>query len=128
MLTTFDIRRCDSVILDFIGGEPFLEPELIEDICDYFKIRIYELGISWYWNYRISICANSVNYHDERVQKLIRKNKGKISVGITVDGIVDVAANVVYENVWKDGDETIFENQLSIERKRTTNRILYVQV
>lgn len=82
VLTTDDIRRCESVILEFIGGEPLLEPELIESICDYFKIRSYEEKCSWYWNYRISIGTNGVNYDDERVQRLIHKNKGKISVSI----------------------------------------------
>ena len=26
-----------SVVLDFIGGEPFIEIDLIDKICDYFK-------------------------------------------------------------------------------------------
>lgn len=171
VLTTDKIHRCESVILEFIGGEPLLEPELIEKICDYFKIRSYELKCSWYWNYRISIGTNGVNYNDPRVQRLIKKNKGKISISITLDGtkekhdlqrvfpdgsgsydiisenvkwwlkdfpgdtkvtfssadlvylkdsiielwsrgISDVAANVVYENVWKENDEFIFEEQL----------------
>ena len=30
-----------AVILDFIGGEPFLEVDLIDQICDYFIIRTY---------------------------------------------------------------------------------------
>ncbi|MFQ9495856.1 MAG: hypothetical protein ACLR08_16225 [Dorea longicatena] len=165
------IHRCQSIILDFIGGEPLLEAELIEDICDYFKIRSYEEENPWYWRYRINISTNGVNYSDNAVQRLIENNKGKISIGITIDGtkekhdlqrvfpdgtgsydvvnkniklwleqfpgstkvtfasddlkylkesivelwnkgIYHVAANVVYEDVWKDGDEQIFENQL----------------
>ena len=42
LLNDNKIHRCQSIILDFIGGEPLLEAELIEDICDYFKIRSYE--------------------------------------------------------------------------------------
>ena len=60
-----------AVTLDFIGGEPLLEIELIDKICDYFKLKTYEMGISWYWNYRISICTNGVNYLDKRIQKFI---------------------------------------------------------
>lgn len=165
------IRKQEAVILDFIGGEPLLETELIDQICDYFKMRTYEINHDWYWNYRINICTNGVNYSDKRVQKLIRKNYGKISIGITIDGtkkkhdlqrvfpdgsgsydiinkniplwleqfngstkvtfasedlcylkesiielwekgINDIAANVVFENVWKPGDDKIFEEQL----------------
>lgn len=80
------ISKRESVILDFIGGEPLLEPELIEQICDYFKIRTYELGHPWYWRYRISISTNGVNYGSAPVQRLIEKNKGKISIGISIDG------------------------------------------
>ena len=79
-------RKCEAVILDFIGGEPLLEAQLIEQICDYFKIRTYELKCSWYWNYRINITTNGVNYNDNAVQRLIKKNSGKIYIGITLDG------------------------------------------
>ena len=30
-----------SVIWDFIGGEPFLEIDLIDRICDYLKMEMY---------------------------------------------------------------------------------------
>ena len=77
----------DAVTLDFIGGEPFLEIDLIDQICDYFKLKTYNLGIPWYWNYRISVCTNGVNYNTEKVQRFIEKNKNKISVTITIDGV-----------------------------------------
>ena len=165
------IKHAPAIIVEFIGGEPFLEVELIDKICDYFKLKAYELGNNWFWNYRINITTNGINYSCKEVQKFISKNKGKISVSITLDGnekkhdlqrvfqdgsgsykviveniplyieqfrpatkvtfasddliylkdaiinlwnlgITDVAANVVFENVWKEGDEYIFENQL----------------
>ena len=33
--------REESVIWDFIGGEPFLEIDLIEKICDYIKTEMF---------------------------------------------------------------------------------------
>ncbi len=33
-----DSFREESVVWDFIGGEPFLEIDLIDKICDYIKI------------------------------------------------------------------------------------------
>ena len=56
------------MILDFIGGEPFLEIDLIDQICDYFKIKAFELNDEWYWNYRINVCTNGVNYNAEKIQ------------------------------------------------------------
>ena len=168
-----NIKYQEAVTLDFIGGEPLLEAELIDKICDYFKLQTYIKGNSWFWNYRISICTNGVNYSSEKVQNLIKKNPGKIGITITVDGtkkkhdlqrvfpdgsgsydrikanlglwkeqfttstkvtfasddlcflkdsiielwnegIYDISANVVYEDVWKEGDDEIFENQLKL--------------
>lgn len=165
------IARKEAVILEFIGGEPLLEVGLIDEICDYFKLISYEKNDEWYWNYRISISTNGVNYSDEDVQKFVKKNIGKLSIGITIDGtkekhdlqrvypsekgsyddimksiplwvsqlhshtkvtfasddlkylkesiielwnmgIKSVAANVVFENVWKEGDDQLFEVQL----------------
>lgn len=80
------IKKQKAVILDFIGGEPLLEVELIDSICDYFKVKTYELNLDWYWNYRINISTNGVNYSDTNVQRFIKKNYGKLSVGITIDG------------------------------------------
>ena len=31
----------DSIMLDFIGGEPLLEMDLIDKMCDYFILRMY---------------------------------------------------------------------------------------
>ncbi len=171
LLTSDEMRSEESLILEFIGGEPLIEVDLIDRVTDYFKRRAFELDHDWYWNYRISICSNGVNYGDPKVQRYIRKNDGKLSLSITLDGIKakhdmnrvfpdgtgshdtilkniplwltqfpgstkvtfasddlpllyesilylwsigikEVNANVVFENVWKDGDDEIFEAQL----------------
>ena len=75
-----------AVILDFIGGEPFLEVDLIDQICDYFKIRTYELNHPWFWNYRFNFSTNGINFDSEKVQNFLMKNKGKVSVCLTIDG------------------------------------------
>lgn len=148
-----------------------IEADLIDSIADYFKLRAFELDHDWYWNYRISICTNGVNYSNIEVQNFINKNYGKISVSISLDGtkekhdmqrvfpngsgsfdkingnidlwlsqfrpstkvtfasddlpllyesilflwdrgIKEVSANVVFEDVWKEGDDKILEEQL----------------
>lgn len=45
LLNDNKIHRCQSIILDFIGGEPLLEAELIEDICDYLKFVLMKKKI-----------------------------------------------------------------------------------
>lgn len=166
-----EMIRPKGVILDFIGGEPLLEIKLIDQICDYFKLKSYLLNDEWYWDYRINITTNGINYASKDVQDFIKKNQGKLEIAITLDGtkekhdmhrifpngkgsydeiiknielyknqfqastkvtfaskdlkhlkdsiihlwelgISDVAANVVFEEVWQTGDDKIFEDQL----------------
>lgn len=162
-----------SVIWDFIGGEPFLEIHLIDKICDYIKLKMYELNHHWFNSYRFSFSTNGLNYHENAVQRFVAKNLRHLSIGITIDGtkikhdlnrvyrsngkgsyddvvkniplwlsqfpdggtkvtisssdipyiyesvihlfslgIRDVSINCVFENVWKDNDDRIFEEQL----------------
>ena len=75
-----------SVIWDFIGGEPFLEIELIDKICDYIKTEMFRRNHHWFNSYRFSFSTNGINYHTEKVQDFIKKNRDHLSIGITIDG------------------------------------------
>ncbi|MCS2934519.1 radical SAM peptide maturase, CXXX-repeat target family [Bacteroides faecis] len=76
----------ESVIWDFIGGEPFLEIELIDRICDYIKVEMFSHNHHWFNSYRFSFSTNGINYHEDKVQRFIEKNRKHLSVGITIDG------------------------------------------
>ena len=175
----------EAVIWDFIGGEPFLEIDLIDQICDYLKTEMFRRNHRWFNSYRFSFSTNGINYHTEKVQNFIKKNASHVSIGITIDGtkrkhdlnriwksadmergitptpeeekgsyddvvkniplwlkqfpnggtkvtissadipyikesvlhlyslgIHEVNINVVFENVWKEGDDKLFEEQL----------------
>lgn len=163
----------ESVVWDFIGGEPFLEIDLIDKICDYLKQRMFELNHHWFNSYRFGFSTNGINYHEPKVQKFIEKNREHLSIGITIDGtekkhdlnrvykitergsykdvvrniplwlkqfpdagtkvtissadipyitesvlhlyslgIHEVNINVVFEDVWQEGDDKKFEEQL----------------
>lgn len=78
--------REQSVIWDFIGGEPFLEIDLIDKICDYLKTEMYRRGHHWFNSYRFSFSTNGINYHTKKVQQFIKKNHTHLSIGITIDG------------------------------------------
>ena len=81
-----DDMKEKSVIWDFIGGEPFLEIDLIDKICDYIKIEMFKRNHHWYNSYRFSFSTNGINYHTEKVQNFINKNRNHISIGVTIDG------------------------------------------
>lgn len=172
ILTNEEICSQDAVIWEFIGGEPFLEIDLIDKISDYIKFQLFKLNHKWFGNYRFNFSTNGLLYNTPKVQNYIKKNRNSISVGISVDGnkikhdmqrvrpdgsgsyesvmksvplwleqfpgastkatfshddlpylkdsiislwnngIHVVAANVVFEDVWHEGDDVLFEQQL----------------
>ena len=74
------------IILDFIGGEPLLEIELIDKIMDYFLVRAFELQHPWATRYCVSLCSNGVLYFTPEVQKFLNKHQYHLSLNITIDG------------------------------------------
>lgn len=75
-----------GVVLDFIGGEPLLEVELIDEIIDYFVKQCILLKHPWATKYIVVISSNGTLYFDERVQRFLRKHYGHLSFNISLDG------------------------------------------
>lgn len=82
----YDINSSKAVILEFIGGEPLLEIDIIDYIVEYFKYKTFKLNHPWSTNYMISITSNGTLYNNPTVQNFLNKNKGKVSISITIDG------------------------------------------
>lgn len=99
--------REESVIWDFIGGEPFLEIELIDQICDYLKTEMFIRNHHWFDSYRFSFSTNGINYHTDKVQRFIEKNGEHLSIGITIDG---TKQKHDLNRVWKDGETGSYED------------------
>ena len=76
----------ESVVFDFIGGEPFLEIELIDKVCDYIKTEMFRLNHHWFNSFRFSFSTNGINYHEKKIQDFINKNRNHLSIGIAIDG------------------------------------------
>ena len=94
LLRMYDENKEDSfinhhtvgVILEFIGGEPFMNIEVIEDATEYWINKLITLNHPWLTNFRISIASNGLLYFDERVQHYLEKYKPFISLTISIDG------------------------------------------
>ena len=67
ILSNRDYLINDSVVWDFIGGEPLLEIDLIDSICDYIKEQMYIKQHPWFNAYRFSISTNGLMYNDRRI-------------------------------------------------------------
>lgn len=97
----------DSIIWEFIGGEPFLEIDLIDQICYYLKIQMFDKNHPWFNSYRFSFATNGINYRTKKVQNFIRKNLRHLSVGITIDG---TKAKHDLNRIWKGSDRGSYED------------------
>lgn len=75
-----------GIILDFIGGEPFMNVEVMDCIVDYFIEQCLEKDHIWLTNFRISISTNGVLYFQPQVQHFIQKYKNLLSMNVTIDG------------------------------------------
>lgn len=82
------INRYNSpaIIIEFIGGEPFLEIKLTRKIYEYFLERCYELNHPWFNLHRVSICSNGLLYFDKEVQSFFKDYSQNISFNISIDG------------------------------------------
>lgn len=82
----FSQEKSPAIILEFIGGEPLLEIDLMDYIVEYFKFKAFEIGSSWATNYMISFTSNGILFDTPKVEQFLKRNRGKVSIGITIDG------------------------------------------
>ena len=75
-----------GMTLEFIGGEPLLAIDLMDQITEYTLNRLIKEQHPWLTRFRISICTNGVLYFDERVQAYLKKYKEFISFTVSIDG------------------------------------------
>jgi hypothetical protein len=63
-----DINKNLGYVIEFIGGEPFLEVDLIDKIIDYYFIKAIELNLyKILINTRFSLCSNGTLYFTDEV-------------------------------------------------------------
>ena len=75
-----------AIILDFIGGEPFLQVDLIDKVIDYFRVETLKRDHPWAKLFRVNICSNGTLYNTPDVQRFLDKHNPHLSFAITLDG------------------------------------------
>lgn len=81
-----DYSKIEAIVLEFIGGEPFLAIDLVSEFTDYFIEGLIKRDHPWQNRFRISICSNGTLYFDPKVQEYLRKHKSHLSFSISIDG------------------------------------------
>ena len=79
-----------GIILDFIGGEPFMNVPVIEYTMEYFLNECFKRDHIWLTNSRASISTNGLLYFEPDTQAFLKKYKDFISMNITIDGPKEV--------------------------------------
>lgn len=75
-----------GVVLDFIGGEPLLQIDLIDQIATYFIQQVIKLDHPWKNHYMIDLCSNGILFPTKKVQDFFNKYKDVLSFSISIDG------------------------------------------
>lgn len=83
---TINSKNTKGIIFDFIGGEPFLEIDIINQTIEYVLIQLIKLKHPWVYFIRFSICSNGVLYFNKNVQTLFKKYNQLIGFTISIDG------------------------------------------
>lgn len=79
-------NKCKGAIINFIGGEPWLEIDLITKISNYFIGELFRRKHPWIIRFSFSICSNGLLHFDERVQTYMKKHTNHLSYNISIDG------------------------------------------
>lgn len=75
-----------GVILEFIGGEPLMEIDLIDRIVDYFIEKCIQFKHPWATRFRIAMSSNGLLYFQPKVQEFIKKHINHLSYSVSIDG------------------------------------------
>ena len=81
-----DLKKYVAVSLEFIGGEPLLEIELIQKICEYFIEQAIAKHHRFALNFMINMTSNGLLYFKPEVQEFLNKYGSHVYISISLDG------------------------------------------
>lgn len=83
---TFINHTTHGIILDFIGGEPLMNVEIMDFATEYFLDECLRRDHEWLYNFRTSFATNGILYFEPKVQDYLEKFKNFISMTVSIDG------------------------------------------
>lgn len=86
MFPYFEKESIGGLIVEFFGGEPFLNVEIMDFIADYFYEQCYLKRPEWLSSSMLATSSNGTLYFEPKVQEFCKKHKSHFSLGITIDG------------------------------------------
>lgn len=87
-------RYEEGLVLDFIGGDSLVDPDLLDKICTYLVFRLNTAGTRnarrWRDKYRFSLSTNGTLFSRPNVRAFCEKWREVFSVGVSVDGCPEI--------------------------------------
>lgn len=78
-------NKFDRVVFDFVGGEPFVRIDLLEELLPYMIERLKNQD-KWQ-SFIFGFSTNGTCFSDPRVRSLIEKYREHMSIGLSLDGV-----------------------------------------
>ena len=82
----YNTSNTNGIIIEFIGGEPLMEIDLIVQIADYFVLQCLEKKHRFLNHFMFSMASNGLLYFEDKVQNFMKKYKDHISYTVSIDG------------------------------------------
>ena len=79
-----------NLILDFIGGDALMRPELVDRILSYLIFRSTIQQHRWSTRWRASISTNGTLFENPGVKEFLLKYRDNMSLGVSVDGCPEI--------------------------------------
>lgn len=79
-----------GVILDFIGGDALMHPDIVDFALTYLVQQMNIKNHRWKDNWRASISTNGTLFETKGVKELIEKWRDNLSIGISIDGCPEI--------------------------------------
>ena len=79
-------KKTISLIIEFIGGEPLLNMDVVMDTSKYFLDRCIREHHIWALTSKFCISTNGQAYFDPKFQEYLKLFPRKVSLGISIDG------------------------------------------
>lgn len=89
-----------GLVLDFIGGDSFMNVGLMRDIVEYFLVEVWRRNHKWKDRWRLSISTNGTLFKKPGVKEFMEEYKDNLHIGISVDGCPEIHDKNRY---YKDG-------------------------
>lgn len=80
----------DGIVIDFIGGDSLINPELLDKVLSYFNYKFITSdkfrGSGW----RASISSNGTLFYRKDVRDFCEKWKDNLHIGVSIDGCPEI--------------------------------------